>query len=103
MCSTTVQCSRSRQRDARAHRSDHHLERPLERYLFLPKRHNDVFAQFAETMWMLAGRDDIVGCQDICREPQTIPMMGRLGTALWSAPSSLGVAMSINSTTSDDC
>lgn len=35
------------------------LERPLERYLFVPKRHNDVFAQFAETMWMLAGRDDI--------------------------------------------
>src|ERR1051326_6123669 len=25
------------------------LERPLERYLFLPKRYNDVFAQFAET------------------------------------------------------
>ena len=36
------------------------LERPLERYLFLPKRHNDVFAQFAETMWVLAGRDDVV-------------------------------------------
>lgn len=35
------------------------LERPLERYLFLPRRHNDVFAQFAETMWVLAGRDDI--------------------------------------------
>jgi thymidylate synthase len=35
------------------------LERPYERYLFVPKRHNDVFAQFAETMWMLAGRDDI--------------------------------------------
>lgn len=35
------------------------LEQPLERYLFLPKRHNDVFAQFAETMWVLAGRDDI--------------------------------------------
>src|ERR1041385_7066879 len=35
------------------------LERPLERYLFLPKRHNDVFAQFAETMWVLAGREDI--------------------------------------------
>ncbi|WP_349958065.1 thymidylate synthase [Rhizobium sp. ZPR3] len=34
------------------------LERPLERYLFLPKRHNDVFAQFAETMWVLAGRND---------------------------------------------
>jgi thymidylate synthase len=35
------------------------LERPLERYLFLPKRHNDVVAQFAETMWVLAGREDI--------------------------------------------
>jgi thymidylate synthase len=35
------------------------LEQPLERYLFLPKRHNDVFAQFAEAMWVLAGRDDI--------------------------------------------
>src|SRR6185437_6210665 len=35
------------------------IERPLERYLFLPKRHNDVFAQFAETMWVLAGRDDV--------------------------------------------
>ncbi|MBN9586111.1 MAG: hypothetical protein J0G34_12055 [Afipia sp.] len=35
------------------------LDRPFERYLFVPKRHNDVFAQFAETMWMLAGRDDV--------------------------------------------
>lgn len=35
------------------------LERPYERYLFVPKRYNDVFAQFAETMWMLAGRNDI--------------------------------------------
>ncbi len=35
------------------------LEQPLERYLFLPKRRNNVFAQFAETMWMLAGRNDI--------------------------------------------
>lgn len=35
------------------------LERPLERYLFLPARHNDVFAQFAQAMWALAGRDDI--------------------------------------------
>lgn len=35
------------------------LDRPYERYLFVPKRHNDVFAQFAETMWMLAGRNDI--------------------------------------------
>ncbi|WP_050383778.1 hypothetical protein [Bradyrhizobium pachyrhizi] len=35
------------------------LDQPLERYLFLPKRHNDVFAQFAEAMWVLAGRNDI--------------------------------------------
>lgn len=35
------------------------LENPLERYLFLPKRHNDVFAQIAETLWVLAGRNDI--------------------------------------------
>ena len=35
------------------------LERPLERYLFVPKRHNDIVAQFAESMWVLAGRNDI--------------------------------------------
>lgn len=35
------------------------LDRPLERYLFLPKRHNDIFAQFAEAIWMIAGRNDI--------------------------------------------
>src|ERR1044072_4534826 len=35
------------------------LQRPWERYLFVPKRHDSVFAQFAETMWVLAGRDDI--------------------------------------------
>jgi len=35
------------------------LERPLERYLFAPKRHNDIVAQFAESMWVLAGRNDI--------------------------------------------
>lgn len=35
------------------------LDQPLERYLFLPRRHNDAFAQFAEAMWVLAGRDDI--------------------------------------------
>jgi len=35
------------------------LERPLERYLFVPGRNNDVFAQVAETIWVLAGRDDI--------------------------------------------
>lgn len=35
------------------------IERPLERYLFLPRRNNDIVAQFAETMWVLAGRDDV--------------------------------------------
>lgn len=35
------------------------LERPLERYLYAPKRHNDIVAQFAESMWVLAGRNDI--------------------------------------------
>lgn len=35
------------------------LERPLERYLYVPKRHNDIAAQFAESMWVLAGRNDI--------------------------------------------
>ncbi|MER9069641.1 thymidylate synthase [Mesorhizobium sp. M0902] len=35
------------------------IERPLERYLFVPNRLNDVVAQFAETLWVLAGRDDV--------------------------------------------
>jgi thymidylate synthase len=35
------------------------LERPLERYLYVPKRHNDIVAQFAESLWVLAGRNDI--------------------------------------------
>lgn len=35
------------------------LMQPLERYLFVPKRHNDMAAQFAESMWVLAGRNDI--------------------------------------------
>lgn len=35
------------------------LALPLERYLFVPKRHNDIAAQFAESMWVLAGRNDI--------------------------------------------
>ncbi|RWE79581.1 thymidylate synthase [Mesorhizobium sp.] len=39
------------------------LERPLERYLFTPRRHNDIAAQFAETMWVLAGRNDIAWLQ----------------------------------------
>ncbi|MES3106887.1 thymidylate synthase [Sphingomonas aurantiaca] len=35
------------------------LQRPWERYVFHPHRKADVFAQAAETMWMLAGRDDV--------------------------------------------
>jgi thymidylate synthase len=35
------------------------LECPLERYLFVPKRHHDITSQFAESMWVLAGRNDI--------------------------------------------
>ena len=35
------------------------LERPLERHLFVPERNDDVFAQVAETLWVLAGRDDV--------------------------------------------
>lgn len=35
------------------------LQRPLERYLFAPHRHHDITAQFAESMWVLAGRNDI--------------------------------------------
>lgn len=29
------------------------LERPLERYLSVPNRQNDIVAQFAESMWVL--------------------------------------------------
>ena len=36
------------------------LGKPLERCVILPHRNNDVFATIAETIWMLAGRDDIV-------------------------------------------
>jgi thymidylate synthase len=35
------------------------LQRPLERCLFLPHRGNDIAATIAETVWVLAGRDDI--------------------------------------------
>lgn len=35
------------------------LERPLERFVFVPGRGNDPFAQVAEAMWVLAGRDDV--------------------------------------------
>lgn len=35
------------------------LERPLERFLFIPERCNDVFAQIAEALWVVAGRNDV--------------------------------------------
>lgn len=35
------------------------LDRPRERCLFLPGRCNDPFAALAETIWVLAGRDDV--------------------------------------------
>ena len=35
------------------------LQRPLERCLFLPHRGNEIVATIAETLWVLAGRDDI--------------------------------------------
>lgn len=35
------------------------VDRPLERYLFIPRRLNNVFAQFAESIWVISGRNDI--------------------------------------------
>lgn len=35
------------------------LQRPLERCIVLPRRHNDIFAIAAETVWVLAGRNDL--------------------------------------------
>lgn len=35
------------------------LERPLERFVFVPGRRNDPFAQIAEAIWVMAGRNDI--------------------------------------------
>lgn len=32
---------------------------PTHRCILLPKRRNNIFAQIAETLWMIAGRDDI--------------------------------------------
>lgn len=36
------------------------IERPLERFLFLPDRMNDFVAQIAESIWVMAGKDDII-------------------------------------------
>jgi thymidylate synthase len=35
------------------------IKRPRERCVFLPGRGNDVFAQIAETLWVIQGRDDL--------------------------------------------
>jgi thymidylate synthase len=35
------------------------IERPAERVLTIPGRNNNVFAQIAETLWVMAGRDDL--------------------------------------------
>lgn len=35
------------------------IQRPLERCLIMPGRHNNIFAAIAETMWVLAGRNDL--------------------------------------------
>lgn len=35
------------------------IERPYERCVFLPGRRNDIFAQIAETLWVIAGRNDL--------------------------------------------
>jgi thymidylate synthase len=35
------------------------IERPQERCLMIPGRHNNIFATIAETMWVLAGRNDL--------------------------------------------
>lgn len=51
----TVKGERTKELVARSTR----LERPAERYLFVPRRHHDITSQFAESMWVLAGRNDI--------------------------------------------
>lgn len=35
------------------------IDRPTERVLTIPKRNNNIFAQIAETLWVLAGRNDL--------------------------------------------
>jgi thymidylate synthase len=35
------------------------IERPYERCVFLPGRRHDIFAQIAETLWVIAGRNDL--------------------------------------------
>jgi thymidylate synthase len=35
------------------------IENPVERFITIPKRRNDVFHAVAETMWVVSGRDDV--------------------------------------------
>lgn len=35
------------------------IERPMERFITIPGRRNDPFATIAESMWVIAGRDDV--------------------------------------------
>jgi len=35
------------------------LERPIERVIFMPHRRNSIFTALAETLWVLAGRNDV--------------------------------------------
>lgn len=35
------------------------IQYPTERFLVLPYRNNNVFAQVAETLWVLSGRNDL--------------------------------------------
>lgn len=53
------------------------LERPLERYLFVPRRHHDITSQFAESMWVLAGRNDIGWLQKYLRRAPNFSDDGR--------------------------
>lgn len=36
-----------------------HIENPIERYLLVRHRHDNVFHKIAETLWVLAGRNDV--------------------------------------------
>lgn len=55
---TVLQVRGNEARELRNHVTT--LSRPLERCPFLPHRNNNIFATLAETLWVLAGRADIV-------------------------------------------
>ncbi len=54
---TEVHARGQTQREIQAHTLA--IERPFERVVVLPGRRNNVFAQIAETLWVLAGRNDL--------------------------------------------